>query len=296
MELDAHQVRLIVTAALNEDLGSGGDVTTAAVVEPTQRGKATLVSRCRGVVAGVGVALQVFRHLDPDLEVVSTMADGDRLVAGSAILGLAGRAAALLTAERVALNFLQRLSGIATLTAAFVERLAGTGCVVLDTRKTTPLLRPLERHAVRVAGGQNHRFGLFDAMMLKDNHFDLAARAGSEAADYRQVVETALRRRPAGMLLHVEARNPEEARAATAAGADIVLLDNMTLKQLSQAVSEARHAAGRAGRRVLLEASGGITLENVAAVAATGVDRVSVGALTHSAPALDIAMDLEPLP
>jgi nicotinate-nucleotide pyrophosphorylase (carboxylating) len=272
-------VQELIDRALAEDLG-GGDVTTAALVPAEARARARIVQKAPGVVAGLRVAEAVFRRVDPDLRWHAHAGEGswreDGLVAE-----VAGSVPAILRGERVALNFLGRLSGIATLTARYVRAVDGTGAVILDTRKTTPGLRALEKEAVRVGGGQNHRFGLFDAMLVKENH--IAAAGGVRAAG-----ERALAAAPPGMLVEVECQSLSDVDEALAAGVGRLLLDNMDTEQMREAVR-------RVGGRAQLEASGGVTLETVRAIAETGVDHISVGALTHSAPALDLSLRLEAL-
>ena len=269
----------IVRRALDEDVGAG-DVTTAATVPAGARARARITQKRPGVVFGLDAAKAVFRALDPDVEVERLAREG-KWREGGPVLAIAGGAAALLTAERTALNFLQRLSGVATLTARYVAAVAGTGARVLDTRKTTPGLRALEKAAVVAGGGTNHRAGLYDAILIKENH---AAMAGGVGA----AVEAARTAAP-GLPLEVECRDLAEVDAALAAGADRLLLDHMTPARL-------RAVVARVGGRARLEASGGVTLETIGEIASTGVDFVSVGALTHSAPALDLSLLLEPLP
>ena len=274
MDLDA-----IVRAALDEDVGAG-DVTTAATVPPGARARARITQKAPGVVFGLAAAEAVFRALDAEVRIERHVAEGEWREGGR-VLHLEARAAALLTAERTALNFLQRLSGVATLTARYVHAIEGTGARVLDTRKTTPGLRALEKAAVAAGGGTNHRAGLYDAILIKENH---AAMAGGVAA----AVEAARAASP-DLPLEVECRDVGEVDAALAAGAEHLLLDNMTPAQLREVVA-------RVDGRARLEASGGVTLETIREIAGTGVDFVSVGALTHSAPALDLSLLLEPLP
>ena len=269
----------LVQDALDED-AADRDVTTLATVVAGHRARARLVARANGVVCGVPLALAAFRLLDPDVSIRVDAEDGTAVRAGGDVLFLSGRARGLLTAERTALNFMQRLSGIATLTRQYVQAVAGTGATIMDTRKTTPLWRALEKYAVRCGGGTNHRFSLEDAVLVKDNH--LAVAGGDVAEAVRRVRAFADPRTP----VQVECDTVAQVRAAVAAGATSVLLDNMTPDQLRESVAIARgHCA--------TEASGGVTLASVAAIAATGVDRISVGALTHSAPALNLALDFE---
>jgi nicotinate-nucleotide pyrophosphorylase (carboxylating) len=269
----------IVRRALAEDVGSG-DVTTRATVPAGARARARITQKQPGVVFGIDAAEATFRQLDPSIESARLVQEGEWREGGP-VLELEGSAAALLTGERTALNFLQRLSGVATLTATYVRAIEGTGARVLDTRKTTPGLRDLEKAAVAAGGGNNHRAGLYDVILIKENH---AAMAGGVA----QAVRAARRTAP-GVPLQVECRDLEEVDAALAADAPRLLLDNMTPAELRDVVARVR---GRAE----LEASGGITLETIREIAESGVDFVSVGALTHSAPALDLSMLLEPLP
>jgi nicotinate-nucleotide pyrophosphorylase (carboxylating) len=267
--------------ALDEDLGAG-DVTTDLLVPAAARSTATLAARMDGVVCGLGLARLVFLEMDPSLHVKLNAADGDRVRAGATLLTASGSTRAILSAERVALNFVGRLSGIASLTWSHVEAVDGTDARIVDTRKTTPGLRILEKYAVRCGGGHNHRFGLSDGFMLKDNHRAALAAAGQGLAT---AVRAARERLGHGIAITIEVDEIEQVAEALDAGADSILLDNMTPEQLALAV---RQIDGEA----LTEASGGITLESVRAVAETGVDLISVGALTHSAPALDVALEL----
>jgi nicotinate-nucleotide pyrophosphorylase (carboxylating) len=267
-----------IERALAEDVGRG-DLTTAAVVPRGARARARIEQRAPGVLSGLAVAEEVFRRLDPQLDWRPLAAEGEWREPGPAI-GLGGAAAAIVTGERTALNFLGRLSGIATLTARYVRAVEGTGARILDTRKTTPGLRSLEKAAVRAGGGSNHRAGLDDAMLVKENHAMLAGGVG-------EATRRALAGAPPGIPVEVECADLAEVEQALTAGASRILLDNMTPDDL-------RRAVGLVAGRAELEASGGITLENVRAVAESGVHFVSVGALTHSAPALDLSLLLEP--
>ncbi|HEY2654186.1 MAG TPA: carboxylating nicotinate-nucleotide diphosphorylase [Solirubrobacteraceae bacterium] len=277
MEVD--QLDEIVARALAEDLGSG-DVTSEATVGVDVRAEARITQKEPGVVFGIDAAEATFRALDPAVVFVRTGPEG-RWREGGPVLQASGSARALLAGERTALNFLQRLSGVATLTASCVRAVEGTGVQILDTRKTTPGLRRLEKEAVVAGGGSNHRAGLYDAILIKENH---TALAGGVA----EAVRLARAYAP-GLPLEVECRDLDEVQQALAAGAPRILLDNMDSEHLRAAVSE---VAGRAE----LEASGGFTLETIRDVAATGVNFISIGALTHSAPALDLSLLLEPLP
>ena len=269
----------LVRRALAEDLGRAGDLTTDAIVEAGAVARAAVLARREGRVAGLDAALQAFVLLDPEVRIERLAADGDDVGAGAALARLAGRARALLTAERTALNLLGRLCGIATATRDLVRLVAGTGARIADTRKTTPTLRALEKHAVRCGGGVNHRFGLDDAVLIKDNHL---AVAGS----VRQAVERARARVGHLVKIEVEVDTLAQLEEALAVGVDAVLLDNMDPVTLRRAVAL---VAGRA----VTEASGGVRPETVRAIAETGVDLISVGWLTHSAPALDVALDFE---
>ncbi len=276
MTSDPDHVRRVVERALAEDVGKG-DVTTACTVPAEARARAELVARQDLVVAGLEVALAAFRQLDPEVAWQAGAEAGQPVARGVVLGRLEGRARALLTAERVALNFLQRLSGIATLTRRFVEAVAGTKARVRDTRKTTPLLRALEKEAVAVGGGEPHRFSLDAAVLVKDNHVRLA---GSVAEATRRALRGA-----EGLEVEIEVDRLEQIADALAAGARLLLLDNFT-------PAEVREAVGLVAGRARLEASGGIRLENVRAYAEAGVDYVAVGALTHSAPAADISLEI----
>lgn len=273
----------VVARALAEDLDTRGDMTTLATVPAEASTRAVVVARAPGVVAGVDAARAVFAAVDERVTFSAAVADGARVGAGSAIATVSGPTRALLTAERSALNLLGHLSGVATATRAYVDAVAGTGCVVRDTRKTLPGLRDLEKAAVVAGGGRNHRRGLSDGVLVKDNH---VAAAGGVARATALAVAAAAR---AGVPLQVEVDDLDELEEALAEGARAVLLDNFGLDDLRRAVARCRAQ----DEPVFVEASGGITLETVAAVAATGVDAVAVGAITHSAPALDVALDVE---
>ena len=265
----------LIRMALEEDIGPG-DVTTAATVAPGTPGRAELVAKEDFVLAGIGVARRVFALLDAQVSFEGLIEDGQAVRRGEVLAWLKGDAASLLQGERVALNLLQRLSGVATLTARFVEAVEGTGATIVDTRKTTPGLRALEKYAVRVGGGGNHRMALYDGVLIKENH--IVAAGGIAVA-----VSRARRHVPHTLKVEVEVRDLDEVSAALAAGADILLLDNMDLDQLRAAVEL---VAGRA----VTEASGGVNLDSVRPIAETGVDLISVGALTHSYRAVDISM------
>jgi nicotinate-nucleotide pyrophosphorylase (carboxylating) len=257
--------------------------------------RAAFVTREAGVAAGLAVAALAFHEIDRGVEIESLVRDGERFVARATLATVRGSARALLAAERVALNFLQRMSGIATLTRRFVEAVEGSGARVYDTRKTTPGLRVLEKYAVRAGGGENHRMGLYHEALVKDNHLAVLARATGKPADdldLRLAVGAIRARRP-GVFIEIEATTLRGVGRALEAGPDAILLDNMEPAELARAVALVRQRAEPTGRRTVLEASGGVRLENVRAIAEAGVDRVSVGALTHSARALDIALEFE---
>lgn len=277
--LKQHELQKLVRAALDEDQAFN-DITTIATVVSDRRARATLVARGSGTVCGMALALEAFRLLDPKASIRVDREDGWRVAKGDPLLFVTGHTRALLGAERVALNFMQKLSGIATLTARFVDAVGGTNAGILDTRKTTPGWRVLEKYAVRVGGGVNHRMDLASSVLIKDNH--LAACDGDVALAVRRVREMA----PAGTEIEVECETAEQVRAAIDAGAHIVLLDNMSLEKL-------RECVGIAAGRVKTEASGGVNLSNVRAIAEAGVDWISVGGLTHSAPALNLALDFD---
>ncbi|MBS0479112.1 MAG: carboxylating nicotinate-nucleotide diphosphorylase [Proteobacteria bacterium] len=264
-----------VRATLAEDLGEGGDITSAAVIPADARFAGVMDSRDAIVVAGLPVALAFFRALDPVVEIEMLVADGDRAAAGADLMRLTGNARAMLTAERAALNTVQHLSGIATMTRAYVDRIAGTGATLLDTRKTIPGLRSLEKYATRMGGATNHRMGLWDAAMIKDNH---VAVAGSVGEAVRRAKDAAVTR------IIVEVDSVDQIEPALAAGATHLLLDNMDVPTLRGAVT-------LVGGRVPTEASGGVRLDTIRAIAETGVTYISVGRLTQSAPAADIGLD-----
>lgn len=269
----------LVRAALAEDLGEAGDITTNAVVPEGARARAKLVARQEGRICGLACARLAFQLLDRGIVFEARARDGEDAPRGAALALVEGRARPMLSAERVALNFLGRLSGIATATRALVRAAAGTKAQIVCTRKTTPGLRLLEKYAVRCGGGVNHRFGLYDAILIKDNH--IRAAGGVAAA-----LERAQAARAKAGFIEIEVETLTQLREALAAGAQSILLDNMDVPTLREAV---RLAAGRA----MLEASGGVTLESARAIAETGVDRISSGAITHSAPSLDVALDFD---
>jgi nicotinate-nucleotide pyrophosphorylase (carboxylating) len=276
--LDPTLYREIVRRALDEDL-RGGDITTEAIVSAKQRARGVFLIKADCVLAGLDIALETFLQLDPTVKIEVHKRDGHVCRSGETVAKLVGSARALLVGERTALNFLQRLSGIATHTRRFVDAAKGA-LTILDTRKTTPTLRALEKYAVRVGGAKNHRTGLFDAVLLKDNHVRLAG--GVTRAVQRSRVQNR------GLPIEVEAQTLTEVNEALAARADAILLDNMTM-------SDVRKAVDRAKGRAKIEISGGVTLDRIPELARTGADFVSIGALTHSAPAVDISFEIEPL-
>ncbi|HWN98909.1 MAG TPA: carboxylating nicotinate-nucleotide diphosphorylase [Blastocatellia bacterium] len=275
-------LRRLVESALEEDLGRG-DVTSDSLIPPDAAGRAIFRSRDQGVIAGLDVAKTVFHVVDAQLQFTALRGDGTAVVAGQEIGVVSGAARSLLRGERVALNFLQRLSGIATLTNRYVEAVRGTQARVVDTRKTTPGLRSLEKYAVRAGGGFNHRRDLSDSMLIKDNHLVVIKAIGLSLA---QAVKQARESMPHTLKVEIEVDDLDQIPQALSAGADIILLDNMSTDGL-------RRAVALIGSRAITEASGGVTLGTISEIAATGVDVISVGALTHSAPALDIGLDFE---
>jgi nicotinate-nucleotide pyrophosphorylase (carboxylating) len=269
--------RELVRRALAEDFG-WGDVTTEGLIDPDQKARAVILAKSQCVIAGLDIAAEAFRQLDPGIAITTHHTDGARCGPGTVVAELEGHAAAMLTAERTALNFMQRLSGIATLTRQFVDAAAGR-ITVLDTRKTTPLLRALEKYAVRAGGAVNHRIGLDDGILIKDNHIRLAGGVMNAV--------TRMRKKTREMPTEVEAQILEHVDDALAAGADIILLDNLSTADIVAAVEKCR---GRAKTEI----SGGVTLDRMPELAATGADYVSIGALTHSAPAADLSFEMEP--
>ena len=269
------EIERIVRTALEEDIGLG-DVTTEVTVPTETVARAELVAKEDFFLAGVEVAAAVFRLLDPEVAFEKLLEDGRRVRRGEVLAWIRGRAAILLQGERVALNLLQRMCGIATLTARYVEQVEGTGAVIVDTRKTVPGLRALDKYSVRMGGGRNHRIGLFDGVLIKENH--IAAAGGIAAA-----IGNAKKSLPHTLKIEVETRNLEEVQEALSAGADIIMLDNMSLEDMRQSV-------GLIDGRALVEASGGVNLDSVRDIAETGVNIISVGALTHSVKAADISM------
>ncbi len=279
---DTSQVRQLISRAIVEDR-SRQDVTTKALIPKTQKGKALIMAKGRGVIAGTEIAKLVFLKVDPKLKLDILIKDGTEVRAGDVIARIEGKTSSILKAERVALNFMQRLSGIAADTARYVLAVKGLPVYITDTRKTTPGLRTLEKYAVRAGGGKNHRMNLADGILIKDNHI---ASLRSGGLSIKEIIAKARIKSPPKLKIEIEVKSPEEAAQAADAGADIIMLDNINLEDMRQAV---RLIKGRA----LIEASGGVTLENVRAVAETGVDLISIGALTHSPKALDISLELD---
>lgn len=298
MKLEKSQVLPLITSALKEDIGPR-DLTASALIPHGETAEAQIVARQEGILAGLAVAEWTFAAVDPRIRFKPMVRDGERIYPEKAVVFLEGPARGVLVAERVALNFLGRLSGIATLTHAFVDEVRGTPAKIFDTRKTTPTLRFLERYAVSAGGGMNHRMGLYDQVLIKENHLRLVAK---QPLKHPSVIEQAVAQvraalrglSPKGTLpVEVEVTTLAEFRQALAARAEIILLDNMELRDIQEAV-RLRDAVvrSRKARKILLEASGGVTLQTVRALAQAGVDRISVGALTHSAPAFNLALEV----
>ncbi|PZQ47462.1 MAG: carboxylating nicotinate-nucleotide diphosphorylase [Micavibrio aeruginosavorus] len=281
--ISALHIEDIVRAALKEDLGHGHDITTECTVPLDKEARAVVNARKGGRLAGIIAGLAAFTITDPDCEIELLKSDGEDVKAGEDIAIITGSARAILTAERTALNFMQRLSGIATLTKHYVDAVQDTGAKIADTRKTTPLLRALEKQAVRLGGGMNHRFGLDDAILIKDNHIALAG-------GIYPALQMAKSNAGHMVKIEIEVDNLDQLEEVLqhGGGADIIMLDNFSLKDMEAAVKRIDGAA-------IIEASGGVTLESVKAIAETGVHIISVGALTHSAPALDLGLDIEPI-
>jgi len=282
LRISKEHVEQAVGSALAEDLASG-DITTDSLVQSDLEGKASILVKRDGVLVGIDVAKEVFGQVDPSLHFKALVKDGAKVRKGDVVATVEGKVASILKAERTALNFLQHLSGIATETARYVDAVSGTKAIITDTRKTIPGLRLLEKYGVRAGGGRNHRLNLGDGVLIKDNHL-VALR--SSGVGLGEAVKQARKRAPRAMKVEVEVESVKQAQEALAAGADIIMLDNMNVKDMRRVV---KLVQGRA----LLEASGGITLDNVRSVAEAGVDLISVGALTHSAKALDISLEVE---
>ncbi len=277
------QIDSIMDLALAEDLGHG-DVTSETLIPPELQGKASILAKAQGVLAGGDVAKRVLLKVDPSLKVEILIKDGERVKPGNIVATISGRIMSILKAERVALNFLARLSGIASLTAQYVAETAGARGKIKDTRKTTPGLRALEKYAARMGGGENHRLHLGDGILIKDNHLAALRAVGMSLKD---IVTKAKQNAPKGMKVEVEVNTTEDALDAAEAGADIIMLDNMSRQEMHRIVRLVPN-------HIEIEASGGITLDNLKAAALAGVDVISVGALTHSSKALDFSLELEP--
>jgi len=273
MKIDERYLKGIVRAALDEDIGKG-DVTSRYVIPEKSSADAVIIAKSDGVLCGIGVAEEVFKHLDKGIIFRKKAEDGKRMKKGQILAEVSGKTRALLAGERTALNFLQRLSGIATKTSLFSRKIRGCGVSLLDTRKTTPGLRLLEKYAVKCGGGKNHRMGLFDGILIKDNHIAVAG--------LRNAIKNA---KKSGMKVEAETKNLGEVRTALDAGADIIMLDNMDIEDIKKAVR-------LVGKRALVEVSGGVNMGNIEKIAKLGVDWISVGGLTHSAEALDISMEI----
>ena len=280
--LNNAQIRQIIALALAEDLGKG-DVTTNSLIPDEKIGVASILAKEEGILAGVEIAEEVFRQVDTKLKIKVWLKDGAKVGSGDMIAVVEGRIASILKAERTVLNFLQRLSGIATEANRYVKAVEGLPVRIMDTRKTTPCLRVLEKYAVKVGGGKNHRIHLGDGILIKDNHL---AALRSEGLSIKEIIARARQNAPGGVKVELEVNTPQGALEAAEAGADVIMLDNMRLEDMREAV-KAVHG------RALVEASGRITLDTVRAVAETGVDFISVGALTHSVKALDISLKLD---
>jgi nicotinate-nucleotide pyrophosphorylase (carboxylating) len=272
-----HTLKELLMLALEEDLGPG-DVTSEATIHPESESVAVILAKQDLILAGLAVARSVFHYLDPNIQFTTIVKDGDVITAGTEIAKLSGNTRALLAGERVALNLLQHLSGIATLTTAYTEQVKGLKVELLDTRKTLPGLRQLEKYAVRVGGGKNHRFGLYDGVLIKDNHIKASGSITKAVERSRKSAHHLLK-------IEVETKTLDEVSEALAAGADVIMLDNMPIDMM-------RKAVGLVAGKALLEASGNITLKTIRAVAEAGVDFISSGSLTHSAPAADISMKI----
>ena len=284
LELYEDQLNTLIDTAIDEDIG-GGDITSESLIPETLRAKTTILAKADGVLAGVDLAKLVFIKIDSDLKFKVLLKDGVKLKPGDIIATVTGNARSILKAERLALNFLQKLSGIATQTAEYVARIEDLPVDILDTRKTTPGMRLLEKYAVSMGGGRNHRFNLSDGVLIKDNHL---ATLRAHGMTLKEIVAKAKANAPKGIKVEVEVTNLKEVEEAVSARADIIMFDNMSPAQMRRAVK-------KVPARIYTEASGGITLKNVRAVAETGVNFISVGALTHSAKALDISLEFEPI-
>jgi nicotinate-nucleotide pyrophosphorylase (carboxylating) len=279
-----NQLNTLIDMALDEDIG-GGDITSESLIPKNLQAKTTIVAKAEGVLAGVDLAKLVFIKIDSDLKFKAFLRDGTKLNPGDIIATITGNARSILKAERVSLNFLQRLSGIATQTKQYVDLIKDLPVDILDTRKTTPGMRLLEKYAVSMGGGRNHRFNLSDGILIKDNHL---ASLRAQGMTLQEIVSKAKQKAPEGLNVEVEVTNLKEVKEAVSAGADIIMFDNMTPAQMRRAVKIVP-------ANIYTEASGGITLKNVRTVAETGVNYISIGALTHSSKALDISLEFQPI-
>jgi len=302
MNFDFAKIEALVRKALEEDLGTG-DITTDNLIQDDALASGEFIGQKEGIICGLPIIQPLFRLLNEDIKFKAALADGDAVKSGQIIGKIFGQARAILSGERVALNFLQRLSGIATLTRKFVRAVEEFPARIYDTRKTTPIWRHLEKYAVKIGGGENHRFGLYDMVLIKDNHLRFLGASHPEDAQHpmgrRALKEhiAELRKSLApDVKIEIEAENLNEVKEAILAGADVIMLDNMSLDEMRQAAELVRNAPVRARQgKIEIEASGGVSLENVKKIAQAGVDRISVGAITHSAPALDISLEVEPI-
>jgi len=285
MDFDFAKIETLVRKALEEDLGTG-DITTDNLVQDALLARGKFIAREEGIICGIPIVEPLFRLLDEDIEFKAAISDGDRVLSGQIIGEISGAARGILSGERVVLNFLQRLSGIATLTRRFVRAVEEFPTKIYDTRKTTPLWRYLEKYAVKIGGGENHRLGLYDMVLIKDNHLRLLGWKG-----LKEHIARVRKRLGPDVKIEIEAENLNEVKAAISGVANVIMLDNMSLDEMRQAVETVR----KSSEKIEIEASGGVTLENVKKIARTGVDRISIGALTHSALALDISLEVEPI-
>ena len=283
----------IVDIALKEDVGNG-DLTTNLLVPKNARVKAKIYAKDNGVVAGLDVAVEVFRQLHGNIKAKKLIEDGAVVKKSQVLMEISGNTRALLTGERTALNFLQHMSGIATLTRKYVDSIRPCHAKIFTTRKTIPGMRILEKYAVRMGGGHNHRFGLYDMVMLKDNHLKITSSLVARRSSFEELIRKMRKKIPHGMKIEVETENLKEVKMALDAGVDIIMLDNMSVKRLGKAVKFIHHTSHIAHRqRPIIEASGNVGLHNVKTIAKTGVDWISIGRLTHSAPSLDISMEID---
>lgn len=278
------QVIQLIRQALKEDIGSG-DISTSLIIDPECRAKAAIIAKSSGILCGLTVCQEVFRQIDKGFRFKFWHKEGEKIRRGEKIAEIEGRAAAILAAERTALNFLQHLSGIATLTSYFVKKVKSTGVQICDTRKTTPGWRALEKYAVKMGGGRNHRLGLYDQILIKDNHIKIA---GSIS---RAIYQARIRNK-GRLFLEVETKNSSEVQEALLAGADWIMLDNFSIPQMRNAIRLIRQFSKSKKRKIIIELSGNVNLKNVRQLAQTGPDLISVGQLTHSAPALDFSLKI----